>query len=283
MPLTEEHAALIPEDIRSDPSLQSFNDVGSIAKSYLETKSMVGRSIQLPNGESKPEDFDKWASEQSVKLKDKGYAISKYDPAPEKPDGYKFTVEGKSDEEVNADKGVQIWRKIAHEHGLSNKVANEIMNKWGKEFAPMFAEGLPKAPEFIEGDGLKPMLEKEFPGHSVNIVRQEFESGLKQLSADLPGLPDVLSEAVVEVPGGKFVALRDHPVMMRLVTDVAKLKAQDFGGNIEGLTSADTFESVDREITDMRANKDLSQDEIGKRLEVLYKKKSALMRMKKAS
>jgi hypothetical protein len=45
----------LPEGIRADPSLASFKDVGALAQSFIETKSLVGKSIRPPGPDAKPE------------------------------------------------------------------------------------------------------------------------------------------------------------------------------------------------------------------------------------
>lgn len=44
----------LPEAIRGDPSLASFKDVGALAQSFIETKSLVGKSIRPPGPDAAP-------------------------------------------------------------------------------------------------------------------------------------------------------------------------------------------------------------------------------------
>jgi hypothetical protein len=46
----------LPDDLKADPSLASFKSVADLAKSYRETKSLVGASIRPPGPDAKPED-----------------------------------------------------------------------------------------------------------------------------------------------------------------------------------------------------------------------------------
>lgn len=48
--------ASLPEDLRAEKSLESFKDVGALAKSYVETKRMVGDALKVPGPEAKPEE-----------------------------------------------------------------------------------------------------------------------------------------------------------------------------------------------------------------------------------
>lgn len=48
------HAAL-PEDLRSHPSLKDFKDPVALAKSYIDTKALVGASLRPPGPDATPE------------------------------------------------------------------------------------------------------------------------------------------------------------------------------------------------------------------------------------
>jgi hypothetical protein len=50
MPIKE-----LPDDLREDPALKDFNDVTALAKSFKDTKTFVGRSIQPPGEAATPE------------------------------------------------------------------------------------------------------------------------------------------------------------------------------------------------------------------------------------
>lgn len=50
-----EWRSALPETIRNDPSLASFKDVGALAQSFIETKSLVGKSIRPPGPDAAPE------------------------------------------------------------------------------------------------------------------------------------------------------------------------------------------------------------------------------------
>ena len=47
--------AALPEGLRSDPSLSTFKDVAALAQSFVETKSLVGKSIRPPGPDAAPE------------------------------------------------------------------------------------------------------------------------------------------------------------------------------------------------------------------------------------
>lgn len=47
--------AMLPEDLRGDAAFTDFKDVGSLAKSYRDTKAFVGASIRPPGPDATPE------------------------------------------------------------------------------------------------------------------------------------------------------------------------------------------------------------------------------------
>jgi len=48
MPLPDDILEQIDEQYRGHASLKDMNDIGALAKSYVETKAMVGNSIRIP-------------------------------------------------------------------------------------------------------------------------------------------------------------------------------------------------------------------------------------------
>src|ERR1700675_2616902 len=58
----------LPEDVRADPSLKPFKDAGGLAKSYIDTKKMVGNSIRLPDEGAAEDVIAKWKEENLPKL-----------------------------------------------------------------------------------------------------------------------------------------------------------------------------------------------------------------------
>lgn len=46
----------LPEDLKTNPAMQDFKDVASLAKAFVETKAYVGAAIRPPGPDAKPED-----------------------------------------------------------------------------------------------------------------------------------------------------------------------------------------------------------------------------------
>jgi hypothetical protein len=67
----------LPPDLLTDKSLESFKSVGDLAKSYVETKRMVGAPLTPPGADAKPEQLAAYRQRLGV---------------PEGPDKYEFEL-----------------------------------------------------------------------------------------------------------------------------------------------------------------------------------------------
>lgn len=125
----------LPEDLRSNESLANFKDVGSLAKSFVEMKSMQGSSIRIPSKEASDEDrkaFNEKLIGQmpSLMLKpdfEKAEQSNEFYRTlgmPEESNGYEMPkVEGI---EMPEERGAAL-SKIAHEAGLTKGQFNKVM------------------------------------------------------------------------------------------------------------------------------------------------------------
>lgn len=111
----------IPEDLRADPSLKDFKDVGGLAKSYVDTKRMVGA-----NGNRRPAD-DAPAEEWTT-------YFGKRQGRPETIDKYAFKVpalpEGMPG--INEDR-VSSFRELSHSLGLGNRETQAFVDWEAKQ------------------------------------------------------------------------------------------------------------------------------------------------------
>lgn len=63
MPLSSELLEQVSEEYRDHPSLQDINDLDALAKSFVETKAMVGNSVRKPGPDSGPEAYEKYLNQ----------------------------------------------------------------------------------------------------------------------------------------------------------------------------------------------------------------------------
>ena len=125
----------LPEDLRTNESLANFKDVGGLAKSYVEMKSMQGNSIRIPSAEASDDDRksfnEKMISQMpSLMLKpdfdnaEQSNEFYRTLGAPEEAGGYEMpTVEGI---EMPEERGAAL-QKIAHEAGLTKSQFDKVM------------------------------------------------------------------------------------------------------------------------------------------------------------
>jgi hypothetical protein len=112
-------SADLPTDLRVNPSLTKFKDVGGLAKSYVELQSALGGDkIALPGKDAAPEEwnevFNKLGRPETVE----GYELSDWQP-PE-------NVPWHSEEATTA-----MIEKM-HSHGLSKSQAQGILNDYAE-------------------------------------------------------------------------------------------------------------------------------------------------------
>lgn len=88
-PLTTEAAPApswrdtLPEDLKADKSLESFKDVGALAKSYVETKKLVGvkqdGALKVPGPEATPEERQAFAKALGVPATPAEYKVKAHE------------------------------------------------------------------------------------------------------------------------------------------------------------------------------------------------------------
>lgn len=129
----------LPEELRGDPSLQDFKDVGGLAKSYLATKQQVGNSLRVPGEDATPEATQEFY-DKVVRL-----SAGKVMPAPdltnEEAMGSLYTAMGRPDEasgyempevegapELAAER-VGFLKGLAHKYGMSQRNFSGFMQE----------------------------------------------------------------------------------------------------------------------------------------------------------
>jgi hypothetical protein len=118
----------LPEDIRDHQSLQSFEDVGTLAKSFVHAQSMVGADKMVIPG--------KWADETDWN--------GVYDKLgrPKDGAGYEFDTSGVSEGEAINEDFVGWFRNSAHKHGFNQKQAQGLMADYMEYAATEQSQGV---------------------------------------------------------------------------------------------------------------------------------------------
>lgn len=101
------------EEYRNHPSIQKFNDVNGLAKSYLGLESLMGRDkIPVPKDEN---DINAWS------MYNKAFNI------PNSAADYSLKLDGE-------DAQLDGFKELAHKYHLSNEVAQELLNAHIEDF-----------------------------------------------------------------------------------------------------------------------------------------------------
>jgi len=216
----------IPADVLSNNSIQRYNDIGSLMKGHIEAENYIrsGKAVALPAEDAKPEDLDKWKSENLPKFS------KVIDLPPGKAEEYEFKFEGVSSDVLKNDQLLSSFRETAHKYGLSKAQAAGIAQAFATEIAPRLAPQGPQV-EFIEGkEPIDALMKEVFKGETPQRL-DEYKRGVEVLSMSMPELKDVLNDGIAPW-GGKFTALGDHPTIVKLITEIGRLTGQDFGGHV---------------------------------------------------
>lgn len=173
--------ASLPEEMRSEKSLETFKDIPSLAKSYIETKKMMGGAVAMPKADAKPEDWDAFYTRLGRPESPDKYELKR----PESPAG------GKWDE--NLEKEFKI---VSHASGLQPRQAQSLLDWFNKtqsehvaNYTKSMEEGVGKlktewgakfdervsvasrAVKELGGDELKTMLEETGLGNNPILIK----------------------------------------------------------------------------------------------------------------
>ena len=184
--------ASLPDDIKADPSLESFKDVSSLAKSFIATKSMVGAdTVKVPGKNATDAERNAFYAKLG---------------RPEKPEGYILPTEGMP-ENFKADEGrLASMREAAHRAGISDQQfaalaradatflaeqmgqfeqgqtatreqnVNALKREWGKAFDQNLALAK-RAVTFSGGDELAKVLDESGFGNHPAVIKAMAKMG----------------------------------------------------------------------------------------------------------
>lgn len=230
----------LPEDMRDNPAIKDFTDVGALAKSYMETKSMVGSSIRIPGEDAGAEDWNAF----NARLADKVPGMVR--------------IAGDDDQEgLNA-----LWTKLGRPVTDDGYQAPEGVEVSADDIATAKELGLTSA-QFQKYVKLESAREDEGANAakaaqdaSKNEVLGEWgaakEQKLRQIRIMLEstGAPDAVKEVMAELNvGGEFLKWAET-----IVTSIGG-EAQNFGNDgDQGTTGIMTPDEATAQLAEMMAN-----------------------------
>lgn len=187
----------LPDEIKGEAALANFEDVGALAKGYLDGKAYQGASIKIPGedaGEDAIKEFNNKLLEKvptlmpKPNLDDPEQSVEFFRSIgmPEKPDGYE-TPEFDAPEGFNPDAAkINKIREVAHKIGLTKKQYEDMT----KELIGTDAESFKTSKESIEVN--KTAIRDQW-GHAHDDNMKLVESALNKTKA-----PEALVASVKE-------------------------------------------------------------------------------------
>lgn len=217
----------IPEDLRDEPSLQDFNSIGDVAKSYVSAQKMLGGSIRIPG----PDASDEVKSAFYNRLQEMPNVIKLPETEQEKqefygrlgrpatPDGYDIRIE--EGLQVNEDL-VNDYKQWAHSAGLTGEQANYLIS------------------QKIEQEKVELAERQAYQQHANDLLKEswgkEYETRLNAANAVLAKFKEKYPDdvAMLQQQAG------NNPVLAMVLAEHGKLMADS--GLISGVTKA-SFEN----------------------------------------
>lgn len=151
-PLLSDWKQHLPEDIAGDKSLETFEDIGTLAKAFIDTKADVGRSIRIPGPDAGADDLDSFNTKlmeavpglMRVPDPDDADSLNQvYDKLgrPKAPSDYEIP-EGLPDDEVGNTMRERLnqLKATAHEAGLTKAQFNAQAKKLVDNFNEQMSE-----------------------------------------------------------------------------------------------------------------------------------------------
>lgn len=116
VPTEQDWRSGLPDDLKSEKSLETIKDIPALAKSFVEGQKMIGSSVRLPKADAPDEEWGKVYTRLGRPEKPEGYELKRPENLPE---GVKY------DEELET-----AFKGMAHEAGLHPRQAQRILDKF---------------------------------------------------------------------------------------------------------------------------------------------------------
>ena len=238
----------LPEDLRGNAALANFKDAGSLAKSFVEMKSMQGSSIRIPSKEASEEDIKAFNDKLIEQMPSLMYKPNFDDP--EQSTEFYRTLGKPSDAkeyEIPTIEGVEMpeergeaLRQIALEADLTKAQFNKVMEATLK----IDAEAMAASAANLEAEAKE--LHSEW-GMAYDQNKQTVLNVAKHT-----GAPDRLIEAI-----GNDAAGVDTMNWILKMSNLVKGEGINVGEQLGGkqTTNKDTPAEARAKISEINANK----------------------------
>jgi len=185
----------LPDDLKTDKSLEKFKDVPSLAKSYLEaqkavSKAMNEKGVKVPGENATPEEIAEYRKTLGI---------------PETPDGYELESPALPEGMVFDQDKAKAFAELAHAKGISKEAFQELVKhfnasqiaefeasqkavqenikaatiemkkEWGKDFEKNLAKA-EAAIITVFGEDFNKMLQETGLGNDPRVIRGMFKA-----------------------------------------------------------------------------------------------------------
>jgi hypothetical protein len=134
----------LPEDLRGNASLRVLGSLPDLAKSYVETKKLMGAKLEMPGEKATPEQLANWRRTVG---------------APEKPEGYLGEAKSLRPEIVPEQywdaEGEKKFLALAHKHHLPPAAVKEILGFYGDSIATSLGASKEQEGTVLRTEGAK--------------------------------------------------------------------------------------------------------------------------------
>jgi hypothetical protein len=225
----------LPEDVRAEPSLAVFKDVGSLAKGFVETKKKMGGMIALPPKDATPEQIQEWKEKHGQSLID-----SRIIDAP--PAEYTIPdIEGyHPDAEM-----VTKFTELAKKHHLPQAAVEELL-----AFDHARGQAMQGQVNIVTPEQADAEMKKEY-GAEYPKMMENVNAAVAALNEEYPGLlnPDKMARTfVVEIDEngqpGKTYPLMKHNIVNGLLEQIGVLTTEDHAGGVGATPGGGRTESA---------------------------------------
>lgn len=225
---SDDWRSTIPEEIRGHKSLEHIQDVGALAKSYVNAQSMIGADkLAIPGKHATDDDW----SDVYAKL-----------GRPDSPDAYELNNQVPEGVELS-DEMFNWFKGAAHEIGLSGRQAQMLLDKYNAQLGAMT--------QIDEGQY------EQVQQQVQNELRQEYGAAFDDRMA-------VANAVVVEHGGAELNEIEmadgrllgDHPEFIKMMVNVGEFIRTRIGeDSLEGVKTSGALTPADAQarLSELRA------------------------------